>query len=149
MIPSVPLVLNGLARTLLMDLLPRTAHPYSAQTLQLDAALAMMCAQEFDRAAARLAEENAALTALLGDAASVVADTSLRDALHAATGPATPSLLVSALHERNRALRGLLVRLHAHVETLEGESARGLEARIWAELAESTRRRQLDLAMPS
>jgi hypothetical protein len=149
MVPSVPLVLNGIARTLLMDLLPQTADAYGAQTLQLDAALAMLCAQEFDRAAARLAEENAALARLLADAAAVVADAALRDALGSFTTAAAPSLLVSALHERNRALRALLVRVHAQVERLGGDAARALEERIWTELVESTRRRQLDLAMPS
>jgi hypothetical protein len=58
-----------------------------------------------------------------------------------------PRLLVSALHERNRALRAVLVRLHVHVETLDGEAARALNARIWAELVESTCRRHLDLAL--
>jgi hypothetical protein len=149
MVPSVPLVLNGIARTLLMELLPQTTHAYGAQTLQLDAALAMLCAQEFDRAAARLAEENAALAGLLVDAAAVIADPTSRNALGSATDAEAESLLVSALHERNRALRALLVRVHAQVEELDGVAARALEGRIWAELVESTRRRQLDLAMPS
>ena len=147
MVPSVPLVLNGLARTMLMDLLPQTTHAYSGQTLQLAGALAMMCAQEFDRAAARLADENAALVALLSDAASVVGAAALRDELRAATAAPSPNLLVSALQERNRTLRALLVRLHAHVETLDDGAARALEGRIWAELIESTNRRHLDLAM--
>ena len=147
MVPSVPLVLNGLARTMLMDLLPQTTHAYSGQTLQLGGALAMMCAQEFDRAAARLAEENAVLAALFGDAALVVVDAALRDELLAAADAPPAGLLVSALHERNRALRGLLVRLHAEVETLDSDEARALDARIWSELVESTRRRQLDLAL--
>jgi hypothetical protein len=149
MVPSIPLVLNGIARTLLMELLPQTTDAYGAQTLQLDAALAMLCAQEFDRAAARLAEENAALAGLLVDAAAVIADPTLRSALGSATAAEAGSLLVSALHERNRALRALLVRVHAQVEQLDGDAARALERRIWAELVESTRRRQLDLAMPS
>jgi len=147
MVPSVPLVLNGLARTLLMDLLPQTAHAYSGQTLQLSGALAMMCAQEFERAAARLVEENAALVALFGDATAAIDDAALREELHAAVAAPPTGLLVSALHERNRVLRGLLVRLHAHVETVDSPAARALDARIWAELLESTRRRQLDLAL--
>jgi hypothetical protein len=146
MVPSVPLVLNGLARTMLMDLLPQTSHAYTGQTLQLGAALAMMCAQEFDHAAARLAEENAALTALFADAGAVVADDALRTDLQSAIAEASGSLLVSVLYERNRTLRALLVRLHAHVETLDGDPARALDARIWNELVESTRRRHLDLA---
>jgi hypothetical protein len=146
MVPSVAQVLNGIARTMLMDLLPQTTHAYGAQTLQLGAALTMMCAQEFDRAAARLAEENEALAALFADAAAIVGDAALRSGLQDAGAPAA-SLLVSALHERNRALRALLVRLHEHVETLDSAAARAIEERIWAELAESVRRRHLDLAM--
>jgi CMP-N-acetylneuraminic acid synthetase len=149
MVPSVPLVLNGIARTLLMELLPQTTHAYGAQTLQLDAALAMLCAQEFDRAAARLAEENAALAELLAAAAALITEAELRDALRAVTAADASGLLVSALQERNRKWRALLVRVHAQVEQLDGDAARALEARIWAELVESTRRRHLDLAMPS
>jgi hypothetical protein len=108
MMPSVALVLNGLARTMLMDLL-QTTHAYAAQTLQLSAALTMMCAQEFDRAAARLVEENRALAQLFADAAPIVTDTALRADLQSAQADA-PTLLVSALQEHNRALRGLLVR---------------------------------------
>lgn len=147
MTPSVPQVLNGIARTMLMDLLPQTTHAYGGQTLQLGAALTMMCAQEFDRAAARLAEENAVLVRLFGDAAGVVGDAGLRDELQVAVRQSAPTLLVSALHEWNSALRALLVRLHAHVETLPGDAARAVEGRIWAELVESTNRRHLDMAM--
>ena len=79
----------------------------------------MMIAQEFDRAAARLAEENAALEALFADAAHVVGDAdAARRAARRRRRP-RPVLLVSALHERNRVLRALLVRLHAHVESLD------------------------------
>src|SRR5262249_16341637 len=133
-------------RTMLMDLLPQTSHAYTGQTVQLGAALAMMCAQEFDRAAARLAEENAVLTAVFADAGAVVAADTLRTDLQSAIAEGPCSLLVTALQERNRSLRALLIRLHAHIETLDGEAARALDARIWSELVESTRRRHLDLA---
>lgn len=146
MIPSLPTTLNGLARTLMMDLGPQLQNAYAGQTLQISTALLMMAAQEFDRAAARLVEENDALLALFAGAAPVVTDEPLRSALAEATAGGS-TLLVSALHERNRTLRALLVRLHAHVESLHGDAARLLEARIWTELAESTRRRQLDLAI--
>ena len=149
MVPSVAQVLNGVARSLLMELLPQATNAYGAQTLQLDAALAMLCAQEFDRAAARLAEENAALVVLLAGADPVITAEDLRQAVRSALAADAPGLLVSALHERNRSLRALLVRVHAQVEALDGAAARAVEARIWAELVESTRRRQLDLAMPS
>jgi hypothetical protein len=147
MTPSAPIVLNGIARTILMELAPQlgSSNAYAAQTLQLTGALAMMLAQEFDRAAARLAEENAALEALLGDAQTVVPD----GAVAALAAAHSDALLVSALQERNRALRGALIRVHEAVEQLDGSAARQLESRLWAELAESTRRRLLDMAMPS
>lgn len=146
MIPTLASVLNGIARTLLMDLVPQTADPYQQQVLQLGAALAMMCAQEVDRAAARLIEENAALAALCADAEPAVTDAALRAALRTAAGAAPTGFLLTQLGERNRTLRATLIRLHEHVETRPELAA--LDARIWAELAESTRRRQLDMAMP-
>jgi len=145
MTPSAPIVLNGIARTILMELAPQVGSGYAGQTLQLTGALAMMLAQEFDRAAARLVEENGALEALLGDALAIVGDASLAEVVRARS----ESLLVSALHERNRALRAALVRVHAAVEAMGGDAARALESRIWSELIESTRRRLLDMAMPS
>jgi hypothetical protein len=141
MTPSVPVVLNGLARTLLMELAPQVAVAYAGQTVQLAGALAMMIAQEFDRAAARLVEENAAVEALLADSGDA--------GLAALAARRQPSLLVSDLQARNRELRAALIRLQARVETLDTPEARALEARIWAELVESTRRRLLDMAMPS
>jgi len=136
MTPTAPIVLNGIARTILMELAPQMGAGYAGQTLQLMGALAMMLAQEFDRAAARLVEENAALEALLADAGEPV------------DGRAA-SLRVSDLQARNRALRGRLVDLHARVEAQSGDAARAFEARIWDELRAATERRLLDMAMPS
>ena len=145
MTPTVPIVLNGLARTLLMDLAPHVTVAYAGQTLQLGGMLSMMIAQEFERAAARLVEENAAVEALLADAAGVVGDAEMGRVAAARE----TSLLVSALQARNRDLRAALTRLHAHVETLDTAAARELETRIWAELVASTGRRILDMALPS
>jgi hypothetical protein len=139
MTPTVPIVLNGLARTLLMDLAPQVTVAYAGQTVQLAGVLTMMIAQEFERAAARLVEENAAVEAILADAGDFASLAAARE----------PSLLVSALQGRNRELRAALTRLHAQVETVDTPEARALEARIWAELVESTRRRLLEMAMPS
>ncbi len=147
MIPSIASVLNGVARTLLMNMLPQTSDAYLAQTVQLDAILAMMCAQEFDRAAARLVEENAALVALFAAAAATVTDDGLRAELQAKAAAPPCGLLVSELEQRNRELRAVLIRLHEHVEARP--DATTLNERIWSELVEATRRRQLDLAMPS
>ena len=147
MTPDVPIVLNGIVRSLMMDLGPELQSPYAMLTAQLASPLLMMIAQEFDRAAARLAEENEALGQLFHDARDVVTEPELRAALADAAAGSQASLLVSALRERNRSLRALLVRLHAHVDTLKSAAAQALDARIWVELAASTQRRHLDLAI--
>lgn len=141
MTPAAPIVLNGIARTILMELAPQAGGGYAGQTLQLMGALAMMLAQEWDRAAARLAEENAALETLLAEAQAVVGALAL--------GAPETSLRVGALQARNHVLRAALVEAHAAVETLDGAAARALEDRIWAELRAATERRLLDMAMPS
>jgi hypothetical protein len=146
-IPDVPIVINGLARSLMMEILGEVRTPYAAQTVQLMSGLLMMVAQEFDRAAARLVEENAALLDLFRDGGEIVGDGSLREQLREACAAPAPALQVGALRERNRSLRALLVRLHEHVETLGGKRAKELEGRIWDELRASTRRRHLDLAI--
>lgn len=148
MTPSVSAVLNGIARTLMTEIAPQLAGSYGAHGTTLAAMLAMMAAQEFERGAARLVEENAAIEALLADGVAL-ASSALRSELESALAAREPSLLISALQARNDTLRAALTHLHAHVETLDTPEARRLEARIWAELVASTERRKLELAMPS
>ncbi|MDX2166570.1 MAG: hypothetical protein SF182_05880 [Deltaproteobacteria bacterium] len=136
MTPTAPIVLNGIARTILMELAPQAGGGYAAQTLQLMGALAMMLAQEWDRAAARLVEENSAIEALLADAGTPLAGSAA-------------SLRVSDLQARNRALRAALIDLHARIEGTDGAAARALELRIWDELYASTERRLLAMGVPS
>ncbi len=136
MTPTAPIVLNGIARTILMELAPQAGSGFNGQTLQLMGALAMMLAQEWDRAAARLVDENTALESLLADAGTPV-------------GGAAASLRISDLQARNRELRAALITLHARVEEQSGAEARALETRIWDELRASTERRLLDMGVPS
>lgn len=147
MIPDVGIVLAGIMRTLMLDIGPEVTSPYGSLTVQISAGLLSMIAQESDRAAARLSEENGALRQLFAPAAAVVTDTPLAGELAAAVQAPATSLLVSDLRQVNRTLRALLVRVHAHVENVEGPAARALEAQVWQELVASTQRRQLDLAI--
>jgi hypothetical protein len=146
MIPDVASMLAGIARSVMLAGAAEEQSPYRAFSDQLLSALLMMIAQEFDRAAARLVEENDALMALFEQAQEAVRDDTLRSMLREVATVTTTSLLVSALRDRNRRLRDVLIRLHAHVENREDPAGRALDQRIWSELEASTRRRQLDLA---
>lgn len=148
--PDPWLVLDTVSQRLLLELGPSLGDGYGQSTLQVEAVLLMAMREEFDRAAARRIEENRAMRALFADAtalASVAADDGLVRRLGAAARAGEESLTVSALDESNRALRGLLIELHAHVETSPDPGARLLEERIWLELSRSTERRRLSMAI--
>jgi hypothetical protein len=144
--PDVPKALEIVAGRLLFDVAPHVAPAYRQSSIGVTAILLGIVREEWDRAAARRVEENAALRALFRDALPVVTDTDLRQRLAAAADSADASLLVSQLEASNDALRALLIELHAHVEELEGAPARALDAAIWRELVLSTERRKLSLA---
>jgi hypothetical protein len=143
--PEASHALERLMQALLTEIAPAVSPPYRQASVTMQAMMLAAIREEIDRAASRRVDENRALRALFGDAAPVVTDAALQGRLAAAARSVDESLLVPALEASNRALRALLIELHAHVETLGGEAARRLEAAIWRELAASTERRKLAL----
>lgn len=144
--PDVPEVLGFLAQALLLELAPKIPEEYAQRTSGIMAMLLSAAAEEWDRAAARRVQENAALRALLRDAVPVVRDAALGARLEEGSRGADASLRVADLVRENEALRALLTDLHEHVEGLEAPEARQLEERIWDELRISTERRALSIA---
>lgn len=122
---------------------PALGPGYEGSTAQSLGVMLLAVGEELERAAARRVEENAALRALFAESAPVVDDPALAARLAEAARGGDPDLAVPALEAANAALRGLLVALHAHVETREGPDARRVEDAIWRELRLSTERRRL------
>jgi hypothetical protein len=85
------------------------------------------------------------LRALFRDALSGVGDAGLRVRLAEAADGTEAGFRVSELEAANARLRGLLIELHAHVESLDSPEARRIESAIWRELQASTERRRLAL----
>jgi hypothetical protein len=142
--PDPPLVLNGIVAEFARHVAPELRTPYAQGVFGLGVTMLTMLAQEYDRAAARLVEENDAIAALLEDISYVVEDTMLRDRIGAELQtPRHTNLRVSALEPENDRLRLLLIEAHAAVEGLDSPEARVLNERVWAELQESTRRRHV------
>lgn len=142
--PDPPKVLFALAGTLGMQVLPQVATPFGQQSVGLAATLAVILAQEWDRAAARLIEENAAVVELLFRARGLVGDVEFKGRLDVAAGQApTTDYHVSALQAQNDDLRRLLIELHALVDSMAGETAAAFSEAIWEELKQSTRRRHV------
>ncbi len=143
--PDAGRVLNGVAVALMTRVAPEIRTPFGQQLAGLSAVLLRVVATEFDRIADRLSVENAAVAAILSDAAAVLPDASLAVRAGEAANAATPpDLRVSTLQAINDRLRAILVDVHAAIEETPGEEARAMEERIWEELRESTRRRHVE-----
>jgi hypothetical protein len=138
-------VLERVMQALLAEIAPAVQPAYRQASVAIHAMLLGSIREEFDRAAARRVEENAALRALFADAAAIVRDVGLRERLSSAAQTTDASLRVPDLDAANLALRALLIELHAHIEALAGPEARRIEAAIWRELAASTERRKLSI----
>jgi hypothetical protein len=121
------------------------APGYEQSSVSVIGLMLTQLGEEFERAAARRIEENGALRRIFADAVDVVGDDDLRAKLAEAARGEDPDFSVSALEQGNCALRALLIELHAHVEELDSQAARSLEAEIWHELVASTERRKLGI----
>lgn len=119
---------------------PRTA--YETKSSMLAGVLLMMFAEDADKMAERLHEENAAMREIFTDAANLVSDLELGDRMQA-TAATKGSLRVSVLQVENDGMRAVFTELQEIVETMAGPAAAAIEQRMWSELQASARRRSL------
>ncbi len=141
MTPNTRAILMDLAQRMGGVYAPDLKSAYLAGSAGLTAAVLMMAAEEGDRTAHRLVEENRAIRALFEDAASLPPPANLAERLRNLASGDDSDLHISALQGANDALRDALTDLHAFAETQPGEAAAAVNTAIWSELAASTRRR--------
>jgi hypothetical protein len=141
--PDPDAVLGHLAGLMLQTIAPQVQPAYLAGTIGVSGLLLAMLAEEWDRAAQRLVEENRAIRALFRQAEAVAVDGLLAGELRALAGGEDDDLRLSALEAANAGLRAALTRLHAAVEIRAEAAAQALNAAIWTELSASTERRRL------
>jgi len=144
--PDVEVTLQLIAASLLMEIAPKISDDYTQRNSALTAMLLQIAAEEWDRAAARRVEENRAMRQLFAEAAPEIDDPDLRARLEAASGEEDESLRISDLNRGNDRLRTLLIELHAHLEEIDSDTARRIEAAIWQELRISTERQAVSVA---
>ena len=118
---------------------PRTS--YETKSSMLAGVLLMMFAEDADKMAERLHDENAAMREIFADASGLI-EGDLASRIEAAT-VSQGSLRVSVLQAENDGMRTLFAELHAAVEEMTSPEARALEQRLWEELKASTERRSL------
>ena len=137
--------LRRVADLLREDVAPDLQTPFLGQSVRMAGGLLTICANWVDDAAAIRAEENAAIRALLGEAAIALAG-NLAGRLQAASLSTDPGIRISQLDAENHRLRRLLIEAHAAAEDANLAS---LNAAIWQllEVIEMNRA-QRELASP-
>ena len=139
--PDLSRALQGVGMTMITKLMPEIGTPFGQQEIGLAAQLSFWAAEEAERGADRLYQETKATREILRDGLPLAGDA--RAAVEAGLAtPEAPNLLVSTLQAENDSVRRGLVDLQAALERNGSAEAAALNERIWAELVESTRRRQ-------
>ena len=140
--PSCDHILRAMANDIVMQHVNEVSTKKSKTGLALTALLMGYVSEEFERGAARRIEENRELRKLFSESAKVVQDESLKNRLKEASDREDKDYRISSLDRTNCDLQEMLIELHSHIETLEGEDARQVEKSIWAALENWTRRRE-------
>jgi len=143
--PNPDRTLQGVAVTLLTDVMREIQTPFGQSIVGMAGMLAMMVAEEFERGANRLVVENGVTRELLTEGLGVVSEAQKAAIVGALATPAAADYRISTLQAENDALRAGLIQLHAMVETMDSDAARALNERIWDELVESTKRREFSV----
>jgi hypothetical protein len=135
-------ILRTVATTMAAKYLPGIGTEHERADFGLSILMIALVSEEFERAAHRRVEENKAMRIIFKNALPVVKDKDLKRRLKGAIKKTEDDYHISALDTLNCELQEVLIDLHAHVETLEGDDARQIEETIWQELENWTRRRE-------
>jgi hypothetical protein len=149
MIPKASQAIGHLVTRIALDLIPKAADAYMATDLAYFTALLSMIGQDYDRAADVLVGEHAALSAILGEAAAVIEDASLKARIDEALRLRAASLRIPDLNARADVMVKLLIDVHAAVEAAEAAGsdwAGPLNQRIWTFLDRFAANRAYEVA---
>lgn len=131
--PGVDQLLMSIATTLATRILPELGpESYATGDARMSAALAVMIAQEADRAADTLVRENRAMHGLFAKAQALPLPTTLLSSLTEEADGTDEDLRISALTPVHDRLTEKLIALHAAVEESPAAETRAIEREIWA-----------------
>jgi hypothetical protein len=139
--PDLSRALQGVGMTMITKLMPEIQTAFGQQEAGLAAQLAFWASEEAERGADNLVTETRATRELL-QAGLPLAGAAKADVEAALATPAAPNFRLSSLEAEIDAVRRGLVALQTALEANASPEAEALNERIWAELIESTRRRQ-------
>lgn len=150
--PNGEELLRGIQSTLATYVLPEIQSPHVRFELMLATALLGVVAGEWDGAAQRLVDDNAALRGLARRGAEALAGGAkaggLADELRSLAGETDSSLRLSDLSEANQRLRAALARLGPVLEGSDAPRLRELRAAVIEHLRAEAEGRSLSLLGP-
>ena len=136
--PDTALLLNSLAGEVAVKMVPQLDSDYARADGGLIVELLLAAAGDIDTAASRYIEENSKLRSLFSEASTVVGDEERGQDLGRELKTAAEEKEQDYKIKKNDELSGLLIRLHARVETLKSGEARKIEDAIWNFLSART-----------
>ena len=134
-------LLRTLAAHILYKLIPDVTESYIQSSLNVIAIMMLAAAEDFDRTAAMLVEENQSLRSIFEEARDVVSNKRLEKLLENGIKEVDSDFRVSRLNKTNEKLRAILIDLHSNIESIKNEEASRIEALIWNELTAGLKRR--------
>ena len=132
--------LHGIEQLLRERIAPEVGDPFAAQMARLSCMLLRISANAVDDAAEVRVQENAAIRAILGDAAGLM-EGEIAARFEDAARSSDPGLKLSVLDVENHRLRGLLVEAQAALETSNDAALQALAQAGWRLLEDIEARR--------
>jgi len=132
--PNNDFLLRAIATSLAREFYPLVESDYHKATLTQIIQLLVGLSAEVDQTASRLLEEIGQMRAIFANAVECVTDTDLKAKLSEAAGSTDTDFKVSALDITSQGMNKLLIELHTHLESLEGDDAKRVEDSLWNEL---------------
>jgi len=148
--PDTDFLLRSLASVLRTQILPLMDSKYVQSDILLITQFLLALSADYESAAFCRIEENRELRELFAEASTYVTETNLKNRLYKAINSKDVDFKISSLDKCNQELFKILIDLHAHIETLEGEEGGRIEQTIWKVLKMKIMRRLpiIKMALP-
>ena len=132
--PNSDFLLRAIATSLAKEFYPQVESDYHKAILTQIIQLLVGLSAEVDQTASRLLEDIGQMRSIFSSATECVTDVDLKARLGEAADRTESDFKVSALDAACQEMNTLLIELHTHLESLEGDDVKRVEDSLWNEL---------------
>lgn len=135
---GVNFLLENISEVLLHRILPQVESQYAKKSTSTIIFLINTAHDRYDNEAASKITESERLKKLFSMSLPVIKDDELRNKIEDALDKKEKSFRLRDINDFNQDLKGILIKLHTHLEMLQGNDVETIDEMIWKELADST-----------